>query len=207
MSETNHSRSAGQAESGGFDHLLDAALANYSSVEPRSGLEERVLANLHSEQAQSIDHAGWRWGIAAVAALVIVVFSLMMRSGKQPLPLVKNPPIVLPGSQAPEAHRPEVARQNDNFDSPRRTPAVRHVAAPSTHEEVAAAYPRLDQFPSPQPLSEQEKLLTGYIAANPEHAGLVAEARMELLRKDQEEQQREATDDGGDVQPRDTNSR
>jgi hypothetical protein len=50
-----------------------------------------------------------------------------------------------------------------------------------------ATAPKLDQFPSPQPLSEQEKLLWNYVAQHPERAGLVAEARMESLERDAEE--------------------
>ena len=41
---------------------------------------------------------------------------------------------------------------------------------------VAAGSPKLDQFPSPQPLSEQEKILTNYVAQYPEHAVLIARA-------------------------------
>ena len=40
-----------------FDRMLDAALAKYAAVEPRTGLEERVLANLRAEQARVPDHA------------------------------------------------------------------------------------------------------------------------------------------------------
>jgi hypothetical protein len=57
---------------------------------------------------------------------------------------------------------------------------------------VAASAPKLDQFPSPQPLSEQEKILASYVAEYPEHAVLVAQARAEALLRDQEEEEREA---------------
>jgi len=53
--------------------------------------------------------------------------------------------------------------------------------------------PRLDQFPSPRPLSEQEKILAMYIDRYPEHAALVAQARMETLRQDEEERIRAAS--------------
>jgi hypothetical protein len=53
---------------------------------------------------------------------------------------------------------------------------------------VIAASPKLDQFPSPQPLSKQEKILANYVTEYPEHAALIAEARMEMLRRDQEEE-------------------
>ncbi len=67
---------------------------------------------------------------------------------------------------------------------------------------VAAASPKLDQFPSPQPLSEQEKILTNYVAQYPEHAVLIARARSEDLRRDAEEELRpEGADRNQDSQP------
>jgi hypothetical protein len=53
---------------------------------------------------------------------------------------------------------------------------------------VASANPKLDQFPSPQPLSEQEKLLENYVAKYPERAVLLARARFEALQRDQLEE-------------------
>jgi hypothetical protein len=51
-----------------------------------------------------------------------------------------------------------------------------------------APHPKLGQFPSPQPLSEQEKILQNYVAKYPEQAVLVARARSEELRRDQLEE-------------------
>jgi hypothetical protein len=51
-----------------------------------------------------------------------------------------------------------------------------------------AGNPKLDQFPSPRPLSEQEKLLQSYVAEYPERAVLIARARTEALRQDQLEE-------------------
>ena len=59
---------------------------------------------------------------------------------------------------------------------------------PSPPEFAMARAPKLEQFPSPQPLSEQEKLLQNYVAENPEQAVLLARARTEALRQDQFEE-------------------
>ena len=59
---------------------------------------------------------------------------------------------------------------------------------PSPPEVAIARAPKLEQFPSPQPLSEQEKLLQNYVAENPEQAVLLARARTEALRQDQLEE-------------------
>jgi hypothetical protein len=51
-----------------------------------------------------------------------------------------------------------------------------------------AINPKLSQFPSPQPLSEQERLLENYVAKYPERAVLLARARLEALQRDQLEE-------------------
>jgi len=48
--------------------------------------------------------------------------------------------------------------------------------------------PKLEQFPSPQPLSEQERILANYVGKYPEHATLIARARSEALQRDQLEE-------------------
>jgi hypothetical protein len=67
---------------------------------------------------------------------------------------------------------------------------------------LQAAAPKRDQFPSPQPLSEQEKLLASYVAHDPHHAVLIARAQAELERQDHEEEIREtnATQDSKQIQ-------
>ena len=44
-----------------LDDQLEAALAKYAAVEPRTGLEERILANLKSRPSSSTRVAWWRW--------------------------------------------------------------------------------------------------------------------------------------------------
>jgi hypothetical protein len=61
---------------------------------------------------------------------------------------------------------------------------------------VVAPAPKLDQFPSPQPLSEQEKILARYVANYPKHAALIAQARTEQLRRDRAEEMAEAAPAG-----------
>jgi len=67
-----------------------------------------------------------------------------------------------------------------------------HRAVPGPHtvepETVVASVPKLDQFPSRQPLSEQEKMLMRYVAEYPSEATLVAKLRAEDLRREREEE-------------------
>jgi hypothetical protein len=59
---------------------------------------------------------------------------------------------------------------------------------------VATDNPKLDQFPSPQPLTEQERILASYVALDPEHAALIAEARTEALLREAEERRKSVED-------------
>ncbi len=69
---------------------------------------------------------------------------------------------------------------------PRKLVAVRgttvHRAQP---EVVASASPRLDQFPSPRPLSEQEKILLDYVGRFPDEAARVADAQTALAQREE----------------------
>ena len=171
-----------------LDDQLDAALAKYAAVEPRTGLEERILANLKSQPNSSTGMSGWRW---AVVAATLLVTSLLLWRIQEPKPqhIVRRPASsqekVLPQAVAkitsPSSTRP-IARA-----------VLRKARKPvSTRPALAQAVPKLDQFPAPQPLSEQEKILMSYISHSRDQAVLVARARTEALKKDREEEERDS---------------
>ena len=172
-----------------LDRDLDAALAEYSAVEPRAGLEERILANLRIERTRVPDRPWWRWSvIAAVAAVVVVALALASRSGKPGHPVIaSHPSPTTQGTKAPATQ--VVSNGGSNQVRPPAPNAPRRITAHRTDPAVvASAAPKLDQFPSPQPLSEQEKLLENYVAKYPERAVLLARARFEALQRDQLEE-------------------
>jgi hypothetical protein len=163
-----------------LDRLLDAALKQYAAVQPREGLEGRILARMRSETAERANHAWWRWltAAAAVAALaVIITMALRPRATPQPM-VAQHPSGTLPAAKLAASSQPRKA-------VPRPTRRVHAVA----EIQVRKALPKLDQFPSPQPLSEQEKLLASYVAVYPEQAALLAKLRTEELERERIEQQ------------------
>jgi hypothetical protein len=178
-----------------LDLLLDAALAKRAAVEPRAGLDDRILANLHAEQARVSGHAWWKWALVPIAAVIVGAVALALRPESRPRPV-----IVKQAAKQPAATQsrpaPESQLANREAAATREHPVIRrtrvHRVAPPP---VVAATPKLDQFPSPQPLSEQEKMLMGYIEQNSETAGLLAKARMDSLRQDEEEQHKRETED------------
>ncbi len=168
-----------------FDGTLDAVLAHYASVEPREGMEERILANLRAAEPRVEQRTWWSWAFAAaLAAILMIAGALVWRWNNATQPPVANH---APTVQAPAA--PDLVCGNEHNAPPRKS--VQHRAPrPHAEDERVAGGPKLDVFPSPLPLSEQEKILAGYIAQYPEHAALVAEARMDALRREDEERRR-----------------
>ncbi len=176
MADNHHER---------LERELDAALSKYSAVEPRAGLEERILANLRAEQARVPNRAWWRWSAALVAVVIILAMVVALRPGRrhedgtarQAPPAIQNP-------TQPETQL--VATRVDHGTAKAARVAPRAPAKHSIHPAVSAP-PKLDRFPSPQPLSEQERMLARYVADYPQRAALLAEARMEALRQDAQE--------------------
>lgn len=172
-----------------LDRVLDAALAKYAAVDPRPGLEERVLASLRAERQWVAYRAWWCWSaLTAVAAVAIVAIALAWRMGKPSHPEIAHHPSTLPqGARAPEAQI--VSNDGGNqFRSRDDGPVRKTIARHSPTPVVTAGNPKLGEFPSPAPLSEQEKLLQNYVAKYPEQAVLLARARTEELRRDQREE-------------------
>lgn len=169
-----------------LDRRLDGALASYANVDPRPGLEERILANLRSEQP--VAHAWWHWGLAAAVAAILVVLALSLRSGRLH-PAVANHPVadrpMLNRSQkklSPSNPAPEVQQASDGDSDVGRQPTWRPVvkARASRHETEVPKKPKLDQFPSSQPLSAEEIALAQYVRNFPKDAQLIAEAQRQF---------------------------
>jgi hypothetical protein len=183
---TNHEDN--RQERDDLDRTLDAALAKYASVEPRAGLEERILANVRAAGIRAAQRTLWSWGFAVLAAVLSIAAVGVWQWNKPTQTPIANQPSTV--KQAPVA--PDVAHREGNNAPPRSLP--HRTARHHSQHETVAANPKLDVFPSPLPLSEQEKILASYVSQYPKHAALVAEARMDDLRQETEEQRRIANE-------------
>jgi hypothetical protein len=188
------------SQSAELDRTLDAALAKYAAVEPRPGLEERVLAHVRSVPAPRrwMKWKLWTAASLAVAAIVVTVgLAMIWRGGRNSHPVIANHPSA-PAQPLPET---QIAANRQNQTQSRNSKPAAKISARRNHPQpevaVAVNLPKLDQFPSPQPLSDQERRLASYIAEHPERAALIAEARMEDLRRDAEEHRRLRAEDSG----------
>lgn len=171
-----------------LDRLLNATLASYAKVNPRPGLDQRILANLRS--GQPVAHAWWHWGLAAAVAAILVVLALSLRSGWLH-PAVANDPVAdHPRSDRqasnprlpPPNPAPEVQPTSDDDSDVVRQPTPRPVLRTRAlrQETGRPKSPKLDQFPSPQPLSAEEIALTEYVRNFPQDAQLIAAAQRQF---------------------------
>jgi len=183
--ENQNYRPIGHGEGEELDRLLDAALKQYAAVQPRAGLEDRVLAHLRSQGGRAPSHHWWQWGIAAVAmAAVALIIAIAWRPWPAPQPdLAQHPSVSVPGrpGSTPELHGSRAPEQRVATARPKHR--LHHAAV----AQVAEGAPKLDQFPSPQPLSQEELVLARYAMEFPAEATLIAKAQDEYEREVQRE--------------------
>jgi hypothetical protein len=148
-----------------IDDMLDSLLANYSSAEPRPGLETRILANLRDAEEKEAAHGWWNFKWLWVGAVMgaIIVAAVLINGRHRVAPpthvVVKTSPAV----PQPEIQLPAPIARNETVRiHPRKS------LAPTRPQNAALALnERPAVFPTPTPLSEQEKLLLSYLAGTP----------------------------------------
>ena len=170
---------------GRLDTWLDQALREYGDVEPRAGLETRILANLASSSGAAFSRR-W-WPSFAALALVAALAAAIWIANRPTRPAKESVATAASGSVMPATNslvRPPSAANMKRSTARRRT----HVP----DARVLARQPRLKQFPSPRPLSEQEQLLTEYVAQFHDKAVLMARAQTKLRKQEQQDLVEEA---------------
>lgn len=166
-----------------LDQWLDGALRQ-NAIEPRPGLEGRVLARIAVQSERHKTRKSWVWifATASCAALVVMIgLGVGHHSEKTPVPAVlpastKSVMAGVDNSRAPVSLRPVVR----NRWRRKLTPAI-----VGTIEE-----PKLEHFPSRRPLSQQELALASYAQRFPAEAVVIAREQQEFeqeIAKAQEE--------------------
>lgn len=134
-----------------LDKILDSALSNYSREESRPGLEGRVLSRIRAAQERSrFRWCQWALAIPAFACLLLTITFWTTRDAvpksQKPAPLVANtaPPLPI----APGVVQTTVTRRR-----PKHVPL-----------------PKRGQFPTPAPLTAEERALLAFVARSPKQA-------------------------------------
>jgi hypothetical protein len=156
-----------------IDDMLDSLLANYSSAEPRPGLETRILANLREAEKKASQgwwDFKWLWAGVVVAAIIMAAVLINGRHRIEPPThvIVKNSQPVLQPEIQP--HAPAAREETVRIRRRKRS-------APNLPQNAMLALnQRPEIFPTPTPLSEQEKLLLRYLARTP-RGEVIAQSR------------------------------
>lgn len=169
-----------------LDLWLDQALQQQGEIEPRAGLEGRLLARLRSREEDARAARKWILGLGSpvLAALLIVVIWRGERAGISPPNLTARNRISQssPVKQAFEA-KPRLLLPG--LRNSKLAAAPQHRA--STHAQPNQ--PRLPHFPSERALSEQEVVLAQYAESYPAEAALIAKEQQDFDQQIQKAQQ------------------
>jgi len=130
-----------------LDQLIDTALAGYSDAEPLAGLDQRVLERVRLVEAGRRKRV-W-WGLAVAVAAVAAVVIVSVAPNQRPRQLMGQ------AFQPAAGHPP-----GEPAESPRRAERL----APQRHRKPAAhnaarILPKHDRFPTPAPLTAEERAL------------------------------------------------
>jgi hypothetical protein len=146
-----------------LDAVLDRALAACGDAEPRVGLENRILASLRDEDHR-VARARRRFLVvgSAAAAAVLATTLWIVVSGTSP------PNRRTTAARVSPAVAVTTPQDRKSERSIRTNQIRRHERSHPKSSTEGDGLPKLREFPSPRPLSGQEKLLLAYISAAPD---------------------------------------
>ncbi len=133
-----------------LDRLIDGALASYADAEPLAGLEQRVVNRVRGVRKRR------RWLVCGVGAAVAasVVVGIVMWSGQKTV--VKKAAVMVARVE------PAVApRETAVVSAPKARVRVKRVAR-------TRVLPKLEQFPTPTPMTAEERGLVVLVRRDPQ---------------------------------------
>lgn len=159
-----------------LDLLIDSALATYADPGPDSWLENRVLVTLaavrtETSQVRTRWRRGWLpWAIAIPIAAGLL-FLLLSPARHKPLPASEPqqahegaPTATTPRAGSSSEVRPRLPNRSE---IPHRHAIRITQPASPVQTALAAPLPKLDVFPTPQPLTAEERALVVVAAQTP----------------------------------------
>jgi hypothetical protein len=157
-----------------LDLLIDSVLSTYGDPGPDSGLDQRVLARISSARAsERVAPASrrrwlpWVVGLPVAAGLLHFFFLAGPKTASPPTSVAKGMaqtqqvPIVTAPSEAASAHRSEPVSSNGHVPFNLRSRSGKQASR-------TVALPKLDVFPTPQPLTAEEQALVAFAVRAPE---------------------------------------
>ncbi len=171
-----------------LDRWLDEALARYSDVEPRAGLEQRILSNLRTQPQR---RPWWQWAWIPVAAAVLIAAGVLWmthpaRPDAPPSRAEGGPPLAehreaRVGPEAAPSSRAQRAKVDQGGGRPHRPAPQANLQVASATEDLPRqeVFPSREgvgpMFPSPAPLNTQELALIHLVKRDPEEVRMIAQ--------------------------------
>jgi hypothetical protein len=142
-----------------LDKILDDGLSSYSREEPRPGLEDRILNRVRAPRERR--RFSWlRWAAAIPAVACVLSLAVTFLSTRHSVPKSRKPAPII--STAPS---PPIASADMQPTVTKRRPKP-------------VQSPKREQFPTPRPLTAEERALLAFVARSPKQAEeLLADAK------------------------------
>jgi hypothetical protein len=148
-----------------LDELIQSSIATYGEPAPNSELAHRILVRIAAEAEPTPARRWLPWAIALpVAACLITIFILF-----------ETRPVHIPAEVANHAQIPAQLHNDIATTAPHLTQLenkktmARHEVSPrlAAVNSKAQPLPKLDVFPTPQPLTPEEQALVQFAARAP----------------------------------------
>jgi hypothetical protein len=135
-----------------LDKILDDALSSYSREEPRPGLDDRIFDRIRAAREQR-GFTWLRWALAVPAFACVLFLAVMFLSTRDSVPKSWKPAPIISSTASPPPFAPAAIQPTATR---RRLKPVR--------------LPKPEQFPTPTPLTAQERALLAFVARSPKQA-------------------------------------
>lgn len=177
-----------------LEKWMDEALREYGHADAGPGLEGRIFARVREREEARRTRRGWLRTLSLTAALAAALLASVWLAYR---PHANVHSVAQSGSgdrsvQKTETVSPQQAlpRSGSRKGKPtrRRVQVARASRSPSRDAQGTVA-PKLNQFPAPAPLSEQEQILARYVVEHQQEAVMVAQAQTDLAKRDLLEEQ------------------
>ena len=155
-----------------LDSWLDETLSHYNDAEPQWGFEQRILAKVRGAEERRW-HLGWFWVPAVLGVAIAIAVLLNVRGGEKQ----KVMPIERATSAQPNTPKvtPETEPQKAAVAHPREV--VRRVRNSKSAENTAQ--PRQAVFPTPSPLTDEERALVAFAQSRPRQTERLAKSQQQ----------------------------
>jgi hypothetical protein len=149
-------------ENDDLDLLLDTALKTYAESETSPSLEQRILARIAAEPSAAPRPRWLPWAIALPLAACLLLFVLFMSQQHR----APNQNALVPSAPSSPLATLPAAPHPARVRSARARPPLLF-APPVLLADRNVPLPKLDVFPTPQPLTAEERTLAAIASETP----------------------------------------